>query len=169
MPFQFPQTLRAQGSTWYLIYDPNSANTLLPSLQDAKVQNVFGQWVKVPNGAGGVGNLFMSVVDLIIPQVNMPTYKKPAQYVRGFSLSPQEVDPYSQPPQSMAIYTKELEPPVNVAQEFLNAVLGQSLENQAQSAQNRDWTQMLSQTQEVVAQPKIPPIGVEHESDNSDN
>lgn len=162
MAFQFPQAIYAQNSVWHLIYDPNSANTLLPDLQSAKLQNVFGQWVRVPDGTGKVGQLYMSVVDLVLPAVNTPTYRKPAQYVRGFSLSQQEVDPNTQPPQSMAIYTKELEPPTNVAQEFLNAVLDQSLAQQTKVQPKSDWTQMLPNTQEQqpqrVEQPKVQPI-----------
>lgn len=168
MPFQFPKTIQVQGSVWYLVYDPNSPNTIEPSLQDAKVQNVFGSWVRVPNGQGGVGQVFMSVVDLIIPQVNMPTYKKPAQILRGFCLSPQEVDPYTQPPKSMAMYTKEAEPPVNVAQEFLNAVLIQSSEIQAQEQPKGDWTNMLDPAQPTQA-PRVPIIEGHDETGTSDN
>lgn len=171
MAFQFPQSIYAQNSVWHLIYDPNSPNTILPDLNTAKLQNVFGQWVNIPDDTGKVGRVFMSVVDLIIPAVNTPSYRKPAQYVRGFSLSYQEVDPNSQPPQSMAIYTKELEPPTNVAQEFLNAVLEQRVAQQQAEQPKGDWTQMLPDTQSL-AQPKIShiaaaeqPAEVYHESD----
>lgn len=143
MSFQFPQVIRAEGSIWHLIYDPDSPNNLLPSFQDAKVQNIFGQWVQVPDGMGKMQKLYMSVVDLVFPSVNTPTYRKPSQYVRGFSLSPHEVDPSQANPQGMAIYTKELAPPLNVAQEFLNAVLGTSLTQQENQNVDKDWTKKL--------------------------
>lgn len=169
MAFQFPQTIQAQGSVWHLIYAPDLPNTLLPSLIGAKVQSVFGQWVQVPDGTGGQGRLYMCVVDLIMPEVNTSTYRKPAQYVRGFSLSPKEADANTMPPEAMAIYTKELEPPVNVAQEFLNAVLGTSYAQQQQQAKG-DWTNLLpspkAPEEKTVSQPHLR-IGNEAGNTNS--
>lgn len=172
MAFKFPQVIYAQNSSWNLIYDPNSPNTLKPDLQNAKLQNVFGQWVRVSDGAGGSNSYFMCVVDLIFPAVNTASYRKPAQYVRAFSLSPQEVDPNIQPPDGMAMYTKELEPPVNIAQEFLNAVLDRSMAQQQASQPKSDWTQMLpnteSQDNQQISQPNIHLIGgVDNESNTS--
>lgn len=160
MAFQFPPVIRAQGSIWHLIYAPDSPNTLMPSLQEGKLQNVFGQWISIPDGVGGVNKYFMSVVDLVFPAVNTPIYRKPSQYVRAFSLSPREVDPTTQPPQSMAMYTREVEPPVNVAQEFMNAILGQTQAMQQQTQAQDDWVRLLPSDKQKEG-PKVPQPTVE--------
>lgn len=143
-PFRFPATLQAEGFVWHLIYDPDGANTVLPNLQQAKLLNVFGQWVQVPTGSGEPGKVFMAVVDLSFPAVNTPSYRKPAQYVRGFRLYPNQVDPSTAPPQEMAMYIREIEPPSNVAQEFIDAVLGMSAAEQSKQNPDTEWTRILS-------------------------
>lgn len=164
MSFEFPQNIVVQGKVWNLIYDPTS-RTILPSLQSAKLQSVFGQWVYVPNQSGGNDKYYMSVVDLVFPAINSPSCRKPAQYVRGFSLSPGEVDPTIQPPDGMALYARELDPPANIAQDFLNAVIGRSQETQQQAMPKTDWTRILRSEQTVVAQQVTPQVEVIHSSE----
>lgn len=155
MAFKFPEVIHVEGHDWYLIYDPDGAKTVLPNLQAAKLQNVFGQWVQVTGGRA-----YMAVVDLIMPAVNTPTYRKPSQYLRGFRLYPNQVDPSTAPPQEMAFYLREVEQPANIAQEFLDAVLGTVIATQQVSQPDTEWTNILD-VQIDKQGPKVGPIVLE--------
>lgn len=152
MNFEFPKTLQDKKYVWQLAYAPSGGATVMPSLAGSQLQNCYGQWVTVPASNGGVAKVFMVVVDVVLPAVNTSTVRKPAQFMRGIQLFPNQVDPTTVPSEGMAFYIRELDPPVDVAQEFLDALLGTSLEERAREV-DTSWVSVLGEAKQAMEAP----------------
>ena len=118
--FHFPGSIRCDGRTWHLLYDPGNPNTTLPDLSGAQVTALACSPVAIGTQSGKQ-QVYMVTVDLKIP----------ARAGLGSERTP---------PQEMAMYLEEQMPAQgNAAQAFLDAILGVSLAEQPRP--NTNWAQ----------------------------
>lgn len=137
--FRFPASIRCEGRTWHLLYDPGNPNTALPDLSGAQVGALTCSPVSI-GSPSGKRQVYMVTVDLRIPaRAGFGSVSAP-KTVRGFRIYPAPVNPEHTPPQEMAMYLEERPPEAaNAAQAFLDAILGVSLAEQA--APDVNWAQ----------------------------
>ena len=137
--FHFPGSIRCDGRTWHLLYDPGNPNTTLPDLSGAQVTALACSPVAIGKQSG-TQQVYMVTVDLKIPaRAGLGSVSAP-KTVRGFRIYPAPVNPERTPPQEMAMYLEEQMPAQgNAAQAFLDAILGVSLAEQPRP--NTNWAQ----------------------------
>ena len=136
--FMFPKSIELGGQTWLLVYDPRNPSTVMPDMRAPEVRNCFGKWVQVPGEGGKTDSCYMVVVDLLYPSVVSNNYVRPAQLVRGFKLSPAQIDPTKTPPTEMVMYMREVRAEEEDPQNFLNAIIGVGVTEQ-QKQVDTEW------------------------------
>ena len=154
--FRFPETLKVDGKTLHLIYDPGNSQRAqaLPNYDVMiPLPSSTTQEVELP----GVGKKWVAIVDAKSPAQPMQPGGRPSIEMSYlcFRLVDGQVPPLSVPAREFVVYAEEpLGMASNRAQTLIDAVLGVVMESAPQPTAN--WTEQLAQAQHAGMRQTVP-------------
>lgn len=151
----FPPTIKFDGVTWHLVYDPSCEATVMPSINEQDVKNVTCDAVRFPGRDG--------VIWLMLMAIAVPSRRDSsgniigARRLLGFrTFDHQPSTAYRIQPNEFVYYVAE-QSDGSAAQQFFNAVVG--IGDPAVSTPNKPDTSWCQQF--VREDPEILPAPVE--------
>lgn len=154
--FRFPETLKVDGKTLHLIYDPGNS-------QRAQALPNYDVMIPLPSSTTqevvlpGVGKKWVAIVDAKSPAQPMQPGGRSSIEMSYlcFRLVDGPVPPLSVPAREFVVYAEEpLGMASNRAQTLIDAVLGVVMESAPQPTAN--WTEQLAQAQHAGMRQTVP-------------
>lgn len=148
----FPETIMFDGAQWRLVYDPNCADTVMPSINERDVQSVTMDTVRFP---GRPNPLWLIMVNIIIAATTDGFGKTiGARRMIGFRTSDYQPAPSYKVRPNELVYYAASQADGSVAQRFFNAVtvLSQVEKQETSDKPDTSWTKHFAPVEAVVVE-----------------
>lgn len=153
----FPATIEFDGSTWYLVHDPNDPNSVRPNINEQDVQCVSSDPVKLPNNPN---QLWLVAVSVLVPsQTDSRGRIIGSRRMVGFRLNDQQpVQGSPVRPDELVYYVAAQTDGSSAAQRFIDAIFGSLVPQQEEDKADTSWCKQMFSGQSQPQQMSPTPV-----------